>query len=689
MTLRAVIIGLLAAWLIAGFGYVNDWVLDLERFTAGRLLPVIVLGPMFLGLVLLNPLLFRLRRSWVLRPAEIGLIVVLTSAACSICGGGLMDHLLQTLVLPHHWNRVTPGWKERHLLDYAPKQALVDVRDRDDVLNRFITGSDKVREASPSAARRLRRLWNQVPWDAWLPPLLTWLPLVLLSALASVCLAIMVHRQWSEHEHLGYPIAEFTTALLEPSEGRPLNAIFYNRLFWMGFAAVFLVRLNNGLCQWFPAYLIPVQLSFNFTPLGKLWPWIMDVPFGGNTLLYVTVYPLVIAFAFFVSSEIALTLGLTELLWVVIAAPMVKVGIDLSTDYGLGGWSAWQRVGSYTAFGLMLFYAGRHYYGEMLVRAVTAWRKTERIDASVWACRLFLVSTVLMVLLTMRLGLELPYAVGTVALMLLSFVVVSRISAESGLFFIHARWQPFTVLLAMFGGYAMGPTSLVISGLVCMVLCFDHSQFLMAYLNNGLKIGEKLDLAPAKVGGLTMGMYVIGALLATVIALCATYQAGTPTQCGWSYRQTPVMPFEAADKEILRLTATGSLEQAQQSPWYQRLGSVHPKPSFVWAATFGFVGVLLLSVLRLRVPRWPLHPMLFLLWVTWPAALLWSSFLMGWLVKTLSLRFGGFELVRKLRPLMIGIIAGEIAAALAFMLWGAIYFATTGDKPALYQFFPR
>ncbi|OGV64660.1 MAG: hypothetical protein A3K19_30010 [Lentisphaerae bacterium RIFOXYB12_FULL_65_16] len=687
MTWRAVIIGLIGAWFIAGFGYVNDWILGLESFTAGHQIPVIVLGLMFVAVILLNPLLFRARPAWVLRPAEIGLVVVLTTAACSIPGRGLMEGFLQAQILPHHWNRVTPGWKERKILDYAPKQALVDVRN-EDVLNRFLTGSGTPEGVKPSLAQRLTRTWGQVPWAAWAGPMRTWLPLLFLCALASVCLALIVNQQWSQHEMLSYPIADFTTALLDRDEAQALPRIFFDRMFWIGFAAIFLVRVNNGLCQWFPQYLIPVQMRFNFSAFATIWPSISTVPMG-NMLLYIDLFPLAVAFAFFVSSEIALTLGLTHVLWVLAAVPMVKVGIDLSTDYGLGGWSGWQRGGSYIALGLMLLYTGRHFYKNLLVRAVTVWRRTQPQDITVWACRGLLVSIVLMIVLTLRLGLELPFAIGTVLLALLSFVVVSRISAETGLFFIHARWQPYGMLLAMFGGYAMGPESLVISALVCVVLCFDQSQVLMPYLVNGLKLSENFKLSPAKVGGLTLGMYVSGVVLAVVIGLCATYQSGTPTQCTYSYRWTPMMPFQAAEQEVLRLSASGALEKAQELPWYERLNAIHPKRNFVWAAGFGFVGVILLSFLRLRLPWWPLHPVLLLVWATWPSVVMWHSFLIGWLIKKASLRFGGFELVRKLRPLMIGIVAGEIVGALVFMIGGAVYFAMTGAPPISYRFFPR
>ncbi|OGV74385.1 MAG: hypothetical protein A3K19_27200 [Lentisphaerae bacterium RIFOXYB12_FULL_65_16] len=688
MTLRALLIGLAGALFIAGLGYVNDWVLMLESFTSGSLLPVIVLGLMILAVLTVNPLLVRWRPSAAFRPAEIGLIVVLMMAACSIPGRGLMEQFCQVVAMPHHWNRITPGWKENKLLDYVPPRALVDPADYDNSVTRFITGSPQPSSRETTWLEDLSRTWGQVPWAAWHGPFTTWLPLIFLTAIASTCLALIVHRQWSSHEFLSYPIADFISTLTKREEGKSFASIFSNRLFWIGFGVVFLIRINNGLYVWFPDYLIPVRMSFSMSPFATVWPSIMKEEWG-PALLNVQVFPLAIAFAFFMSSEIAFTLGVSQFLWVLFAIPMVNMGISLATDYGKGGWSGWQRAGSYVALGLMLLYTGRHYYRELLVRAVLFWRRHKPEDTNVWACRVLIVATVLLVVLVNRLGLDFPFAVLTVLLMLLGFVMVSRISAETGLFFIQPRWQPFGVLLAMFGSYAMDPQAIIICALVGVVLCIDQSQGLMPYLINGLKISENLKLTPSRVAGVTLGMYLVAVVAAIVIALCAIYNFGTPTQANWSFQRIPSMPFLAGHEELLRLKASGLLEQAEQLSWYEKLGRIHPKPNFVWAAGFGFVMVLVFSVLRLRLPWWPLHPVLFLLWATYPMAYMCHSFLMGWMIKEASVRFGGAQVYQKLRPLMVGIIAAEIMGALAFMIVGAIYFAHTGQPPVPYRYFPR
>jgi hypothetical protein len=81
---------------------------------------------------------------------------------------------------------------------------------------------------------------------------------------------------------------------------------------------------------------------------------------------------------------------------------------------------------------------------------------------------------------------------------------------------------------------------------------------------------------------------------------------------------------------------------------------------------------------------------MFLLWATYPMAATCHSFFVGWMIKKGAVRFGGTQMVRKLRPFMIGVIAGEIMGAMTFMIVGAVYFfVQNGLKPKAYRYFPR
>ena len=689
MTFRAFAIGIVCALFIAGFGYVNDWIWDLERFTSGHMIPVMVIGPLFLFVATLNQLLFRVKQRWAFTGRELAVVFVITAAACSVPGRNLMEHFTQVLIMPHQVYKVNPGWKDKELIKYFPEGALVDPEHSPNVLNGYVTGMAEPEDKELPFADRMKERFRRVPWSAWLPPLRIWLPIILLGMVCYGCLALILHKQWSQHEHLAYPIAEFVSSLLSRKDSESTPPALRERMFWIGLAVVLAIRLNNGLCVWFPEHMIPVQLRFSFHPFLKIFPVARKVLWGTGLFRF-ELFPVMVAFAFLLSTEISFTMGVSQIAWMLFAAPLVTVGMDFTTDYSGMGWSGWQRGGSYIAYALMLAYTGRYYYGSLLRSAATKWNLREDADRyAVWATRFLFVAGVSIVVLVSRLGVAWPFAAGTVGLGLLSCVVVSRISVETGLFFIHPRWQPFSFLLAMLGGYLVNPSTLVAMVMVCFMFSIDQSQAYLPYLANGLKVCERLRVPKVRLASTTLVVCALGIVLAVVIGLVATYDAGTPKQCRWSYDVLPKLPFKAVEPEILQLKGEGRLEAAETVPWYSKLDSVRPKRNALWAAGFGFAAVLVFSILRLRLPRWPLHPVLFLVWVTWPMYVFSYSILLGWLVKKLSIRFGGYAVVRKLKPLMFGVISAEILGALIFMVVGAVYFLITGNPPKAYRYFPR
>ena len=695
MTWRAVVIGLIGVLAISGFGYLNDRILELESINNGHQLPILVVGLLIVTVLLVNPVLALLRRPRRLSPAELAVICTFCACACGIPGRALAEQFAQLLVLPHHWERITPGWQTHRLLDYAPKQLLTDPEPQDEVVNRFLTGSTREEPGSATLWQRGRRKIAQVPWRQWRAPLVTWMPIFALGVVIMTALAIVTHRQWSAHEHLQYPIANFMGELIRQDGDSWFNTTLRNRLFWLGFAIFFLIRLNNGLYQWYPETMIPIKLNHSLWPFAAKWPALLRNP-RASGLLNVNIFPLVIAVGFFLSSEISFTLGMTQILWACFCIPVTGLGFNLATDYEIGGWRGWQRAGSYIAFAAILLYTGRQAYWETLKRALGLRPPRDQLPSpsdpdrsTVNAMRVLLVAALALGLLVIRLGLTWPIAVGLVLLLLVTFLVVARISAETGLFFIQPGWQPFGLLMALFGGYAMGPTPIVIAAFVCIILCIDPCHAMIPYLVNGLKLADRTAVRPAALARANLALYLAGALVAVAAVLVLSYDFGTPAQYYWSYQRIPTLPFRAAQPVMMQLKAIGALEASESLSGWERLLALRPTGAFLWAAAFGVIGVLGFSFLRLRTRWWPLHPCLFLLWETYPLSAMSHPFLLGWLIKKLCLRFGGNRLVAKLKPFAVGVISAEIMGALVFMAVGLIYYLHTGEKPKTYRYFPR
>jgi len=80
-----------------------------------------------------------------------------------------------------------------------------------------------------------------------------------------------------------------------------------------------------------------------------------------------------------------------------------------------------------------------------------------------------------------------------------------------------------------------------------------------------------------------------------------------------------------------------------------------------------------LGAMRLRFWWWPFHPIGYLAANTWVMYMYWSPFFIGWLAKTLVIRYSGLKLYRQTIPVAIGFIAGDL---LNEILWGVATLVT-------------
>ncbi len=677
MTFKATILGVLGALFIACVGSITEQLWTWGKLTEGRLLPIVVFGLLTLSMMVVNPLLRRIVPAAAFRPREVAFIVALMLAGCSIPGAGMMRQFTQALAVPAQHNLTSPGWRKNRLLNYVPASMVPAEGKQDDlVTDGFVSGLG--REGSPIAL-------SDIPWAQWASPLKTWTPLILLSAICSICLALIVHRQWARRERLRYPIAELATSLLEQGEGC-FGAIFRSKIFWIGFCTIVFIRVINGLNAWFPDTMIQIPLRLSFWPIAAKFTALQKTTWGGD-LVFVYIVPVAIAFSFFLASDIALSLGLTQLVMVPISAFLLTAGIDISSGYMRGGATAWQRFGSFFAFALILLYVGRRYYWRVLRTALTFRADREVEPHSTWACRILLIGMGAMVAIIVNLGLEWPFAVLTVLLIMLVFLGTARIAAETGLFYVMPRWQPMGVLLGLLGAFAMGPKAIIIVGLLCVVLCIDPSESLMGYFINGLKVCDQSGVKPSRVAWASMGVYALGLGLAIPAVLWVNYNYGARKDL-WSFTRVPAYTFQVANTAATELDTAGELEASVALGPIERLTRMKPKPMFLWAAGAGAALVLVVGALRLRYSWWPLHPVIFMVWATWPMVRLNHSFMIGWILKLLVTRLGGHTAYRKTKTLMIGVVAGELLCGLAFLVVALIYRAVTGLTPREYKIIP-
>jgi hypothetical protein len=685
MTVRALTIGLLLGVLIAAFGYTNDWVCRLP-YVASDLMPVSVYGIVLLGLFGLNPLLRALRLRQLHGP-EWAVVCALVLTACAIPGPGLLWQFHNALVMPHHMARVNPGWQatadRAAVLDYVPKAMLVDPEREDGsedgtVVNGFLLG---LAEGDKQLS------WSRVPWRAWLRPYSFYVPLILLGAVATVCLMLVLHVQWSRHEHLAYPMAAFAGALLGGDPSDPFRSCRRSRPFWIGFAFAFGILLMNGCHAWWPEVMIQVPQHVDLTPLARLVGWIGNVP-GGYDALYPRFFFAVVGLAFLIPAEVSFSVGISMLAYALVFGALAGLGISASNEYLAGGVLGFQLFGAYVGAAIFMFYTGRHFYLSALKGAFGLGSAAARLGHVPTAVRLLLLSGgALVLLLHLALGIDLLVAVGLLGLFGLLFTVVTRINAETGLLFVQPTWQPVAILLAVSGCQALGPVPLVVSGILCVVLSIDPRVCLMPLVANALKLAESQHLRlPALSSWMVVG-FGLSLAAALPVTLYVQYAAGGGVLYGWANSATQ-MPFELLVRELHRLTALGTLDTAGAAAGrfgLGRLWDLAPNPTFLWAAGAGIAAVVACNAARLRWQRWPIHPVMFMVWGTLISRWFAGSFLLGWLLKWIVMRFGTHRTYRGTHRFCIGLIAGEMVAGVLWMAMGGIHYLVARTPPPLFR----
>jgi hypothetical protein len=808
MTLRAVILGLAGAGLLCGVTFFNDMVMR-GTFLVGNFLPVTVFGGLVVFLLLVDPVLRRLRRGTALSAGELSVVVALVLFACYVPGRGLMHQFTTFLMLPHHYAKTTPGWRGQAAA-IAPEQVSDPARLRRLLSECLASGRDEWRELrlavppalletlaaspadgppspeerrqiveglnalidSPAAAAAVRRSQvplpayaralrasrqtlstedcreltrafldvafegalaprlpavlrhvppgllaeptagseasgteavdgfvngiavgdepiavAAVPWSAWGRTLGFWLPLIVSVCLASTGLALVIHRQWASHERLPYPTVEFAAALLPGPDGR-CGAVFRRRLFWLGAGAVLLVHLNNYAYTWWPEYLVPVRTDIHFIPVLRLFPVYHRCGLAVWQMFNPTLYFTVIGFAYFLSSDISLSLGVAPYVFGAFTGWLAGYGIAITGQMLQPAPSNFLYAGAYCGLFVVLVYSGRRYYGTVFRRCLCLPAQDTVELSAVWGARVFLVAMGLCVAQLMAVGLHWSFAVLYMAVLTILLVSASRLVAEAGVFYLHSYFFPCAVLWGFLGAKTIGPDQMLIMAMLSSVLLIDPREAFMPFAVSGLQLAEQSRCRPGRLAACGTAALVIGLAVAVPVTLYLQYQHGAiRSGDGWTTGAVPRFAFDASSQVRQALSAQGALPVVDgPAPW-SRLGAITAIPSSLVAFTLTFALVVLCTFCRHRFAWWPLHPLLFLVLGTWQSCCLAFSFLLGWLAKICVTKYGGAALYTRLRPLMIGLIAGEMLGGIVPMIVGAVYYAYTGNPPRVFAVF--
>jgi len=653
-----VLLGLAGVAVICGLTPYNDYALG-NTYLVGNNLPLGVVLLAFVFVVAVNGPLCRWWPRWSLSSGELAVAFSMTLVSCALPSSGLMRYFPPALVSPLWLSRASPEYTE--MLAGMDLPAWIFPRFEGSILARWVN--------DPVVSGYLER-WgydSPVPYGAWLRPAATWGVFLFALFGAMLCMVAMVRRQWMDNERLAFPLAQIQLALIQaPEPGRWLNHWMRRRAFWVAFSAVFALHVWNGASRYWP--LVPyIPVYYNLHELFSERPWV----FLDSKVKDAAIFFTVVGVSYFLTTSIALSLWAFYLL-----EQLRRLYLGMSSgDPSIHG-RADEHLGAIVAFALTLVWIGRRHWALILRQAVRGVRQGEprgrylSYPVAFWT---FLGCSVVMGAWLVAAGSTLAGAVVSVALLLLGFLVITRIIAETGL--VHGQlFLPLTrpwTLLATYGyAHAVPERTFYLASLLHGTH-FDYREVVPVYASHSLKLADQTLFDSRSISEDTrqdrrLGRGLMGCL---VLALVVGYVVSFASTLWTEYRYAWTQEVTARP-----LNSWGAVTSPQQqildhAMAYHR-GVYRPPYDPLTHLVGGFGFTSLLAFLRLRFAHWPLHPVGYLMLGTFPAAHLWFSIFWGWLAKVLVLRFGGASLYQSAKPFFLGLIVGEPIAAGAWLVVG-------------------
>jgi hypothetical protein len=249
-------------------------------------------------------------------------------------------------------------------------------------------------------------------------------------------------------------------------------------------------------------------------------------------------------------------------------------------------------------------------------------------------------------------GINLLMALTFFALFLLTSLVITRLVIEGGFMFPQPPYYALQAMSHTLFNPALNAASLTKLSFVQPMLLVDMRTCLLPAFLNTMKIAELLRLDRKHLRRLlaaTLVALALTLLITVVVSLQVLYQQGGLTSYTFFAKAASIATFNDLANAIRTAPDTG-----RQSASWMLVGAA-------------IVSLIVLG--RSRFLWFPLHPLGYLVATGYPIIQLWFSFFLGWLIKSLVMKYGGSDSYVRLRPFMIGLVIGNVVAMLFWSLF--------------------
>jgi hypothetical protein len=425
-------------------------------------------------------------------------------------------------------------------------------------------------------------------------------------------------------------------------------------MFWVGLLVSFSIGFYNSVAQWAPA--IP---SIPIGPVTLI-QWQNVGPLAGLGDIDLVLYPWLIALGYLLPKELSFScwffwwfrVGLTVL---AIAAGAMPQRPDEWWDNSFPA-PYWQGVGAALALAAWTAWMARRHLARVVRVAFDG--KGVEYDAEEpiryrWALLLFALSFAWLVYFCWLSGARVGVSVALIALILVFYLMWARLRAETGMGFLSFPLKVDSVMLQPFGSVIFRPQEVVMILSARWAYYPGYGRSSDVFPGNAieaLKIADAARIDKRRLAAAMAAGFLLALVFGVYVTLTGIYHYG-------------FLALRAGAELDEQLFGDGErIFSAIQNP-------SHFEPPTSLAIGAGAAFAVFLGVMRQRFWWWPFHPIGYLASNTWAMKWDWMPLFVGWLAKTVVIRYSGLRVYRATIPLAIGLIGGDL---LNQVIWGAI-----------------
>ncbi len=476
----------------------------------------------------------------------------------------------------------------------------------------------------------------------WWPKIFAWTAIISLVCLAMLCINMLMRDQWTNREKLAFPIIQLPMAIVNEGSG---GSALRSRYVLGAMAVMLAIDMLNGF-----AFRHPVLPRVNVRFLGDMSQWFTTQPWNQVGWTPIGIFPFMAAIGLFMP---------TDLLFSCIFFFFVRKGMQVAAAalgheqgvFGGGGlvpsapYFSEQSWGAFLGLFCTAIWVSRGYLREVWSE-IRSGRSEARAVPHRVSFALLILSLGLLGWIGVGIGLPWPFVIGYTLVFLAFSVAMTRLRAQLG---------PPTHEMAF-----MGPNQLMVDfrgtqgmgeGFIARTVTTFH---FMNRIHRTHPMPHQLEsIKMAELARVNQRSVFMAILLATI----AGSIFGHLVRIYLGYRWTP------ADVAGDTASVIGQLTDSPRPPNIAAIAAV--------ALSFAFV--LLLDVVRFRVPGFPLHPAGYALTMNFGVDYYWFGLLIVLLVKVYVQRYYGLKGYDKLRMVAIGLLLGEMVAE---GVWGTMAMVT-------------